>query len=81
MLGWKLKFFYQRNFTSEMARVPFKSLFWDANDSIAKLMIFITSGVSLRDSELITSMCHILTAIANAKHLPQYKTRFSFVTE
>ena len=37
---------HQESFTFEMERVPFKSIFCNANDSVVKLMIFITSGVS-----------------------------------
>ena len=37
---------HQESFTFEIERVPFKSIFCNANDSVIKLMIFITSGVS-----------------------------------
>ena len=36
-----------RNNRSEMEWRPFKCLFWNANDSIAKLMVSITNGISL----------------------------------
>ena len=32
---------------SEIEWAPFKRLFWNANDSVAKLSVSITSGVSL----------------------------------
>ena len=37
----------QGSFISNMEWAPFKSLFWNANDSIAKLTISFASGVSL----------------------------------
>ena len=40
---------FQRSFISKMKQAPFKNLFWNTNDFIAKLMISITSGVSLWD--------------------------------
>ena len=40
--AWK-----QGSCLSEMEWVAFKSLFWNANDPILKLIIFIISGVSL----------------------------------
>ena len=39
--------FHQESFVSEMERRPFKCLFWKANDSFLKLVVFIASGVSL----------------------------------
>ena len=43
----------QRSFISEMQWKLFKSLFWNTYDSVAKLTIFITSGVSLWDKEYV----------------------------
>ena len=38
--------FYQGNFKSEIEWVSFKNLFWNTNESIEELMIYVTSGVS-----------------------------------
>ena len=55
----KHPWFYQGSFISEMEWAPFKSLlFWNANDSVAKLMISITSGVSLWDVSLWDRPCY-----------------------
>ena len=37
----------QGTFISELEWAPFKYLFWNANDSIVKLIVSITSGASL----------------------------------
>ena len=37
------------SFVADMKWAPFKSLFWNTNDSIAELTISFTSGVSLWD--------------------------------
>ena len=34
-------------YISQMEWTPFKSLFWKTNGSVGKLMIFVTSGLSL----------------------------------
>ena len=39
--------FYQGRFISEMEWASFKCLFWNANGSVVKLMISVTSEVSL----------------------------------
>ena len=40
---------YQGSFISKMEWAPYKSLFWNPNDSITKSTISFTSGVSLWD--------------------------------
>ena len=48
MFDWVLKYaFKQGSFISDMERTPFKCLFSEANDSVVKVMVSITSGVSL----------------------------------
>ena len=42
----------QKSFISEIEWVPFRSLLWKTNDSIASVTISFTSGVSLWDQEM-----------------------------
>ena len=37
---------FVKSFKSEMEWAPFKGLFWNTNDSVVKLMLSITNGVS-----------------------------------
>ena len=54
----KTGMFKQKSFISEIEWAPFKGLFWNANDSIVKLMVwFLLHAVFLCDTDLVTKTC------------------------
>ena len=57
----------QGSFIHQMEWAPSKNLFWNTNDSIANLAMSFTSGVSLRDRNMLiydsNSLCQKLTKI------------------
>ena len=57
-----------------------KCLFWNANDSIAKLMASITSNSSLWDRLCYQNVLDYNSGI-NKKNLQQYKSKFSLIVE
>ena len=63
-----------------MEWAPFKCLFWNLNDSIVKLMVSISSGVSLWCGPYYKNML-IVTTTTNTENLRQYKSRFSLFVE
>ena len=56
-----------------------KCLFWNANDSIVKLMVSVTSRVSLWYRPNYKNMLNYDND--NTEKLRQYKTRFSLIVE
>ena len=57
---------------------PFKCLFWNANDSLEKLMVSVSSGVSLYRT-CYKNMSNYDSD--NAENLRQNKDRFSLLAE
>ena len=64
-----------RRFMSEVKWAPFNCLFWNANDSVVKLMVSIKSDVSLRYRPCNENMLN------HAENLRQNKSRFSLNVE
>ena len=46
LLDYEKNWSHQGSFTSVMEWAPFKCLFWNVYDSVVKLMVSITSGIS-----------------------------------
>lgn len=63
--------------------MPFKSLSWNANDSIGKLMITNKAVVFLTGTDLVIKIYYILymTAITITKNISHYNSRFSLIVE
>ena len=63
-----------------MEWAPFKCLFWNANDSIIKLTVPITSGVPLWYRPCYKNMLNY-DSDTDAENLRPYKSRFSLIVE
>ena len=70
-----------RRFMSEVKWAPFNCLFWNANDSVVKLMVSITSDVSLRYRPCNENMLNQDNILNHAENLRQNKSRFSLNVE
>ena len=70
-------YYEQGHFISEMEWAPFKCLFWNVNYSVVKLMVFITSSVSLWYRPFYKNMLNY----DNGNKCRKLTTTFSLIVE